>query len=134
VAKLTRLTHKIAIRLHLVAESCTICSSRSRQPVRKLLDTPSQFLCQQVGENSFGSLFMSPLCIRRVKGLDGGDVPRILHISTRYRGMVAFVLQSYFHHRKILQDSFCNGRVRLRVGWKKNLTLLGVETCHLSRS
>jgi len=40
-AKLTRLTHKIAIQLHLVAESCTICSSRSRWPVRKFLDTPS---------------------------------------------------------------------------------------------
>jgi hypothetical protein len=40
-AILTRLTHKIAIQLHLVAESCTICSSRSRRPVRKLLDTPS---------------------------------------------------------------------------------------------
>jgi len=36
-AKLTRLTHKIAIQLHLVAES----SSRSRRPVRKLLDTTS---------------------------------------------------------------------------------------------
>jgi hypothetical protein len=41
VTKLTRLTHKIAIQLHLVAESCTICSSRSRRRVRKLLDTPS---------------------------------------------------------------------------------------------
>jgi hypothetical protein len=40
-AKLTRMTHKIAIQLHLVAEICTICSSRSRRPVRKLLDTPS---------------------------------------------------------------------------------------------
>jgi hypothetical protein len=40
-AKLTRLTHKTAIQLHLVAESCTICSSRSRRPVRKLLVTPS---------------------------------------------------------------------------------------------
>jgi hypothetical protein len=38
--KLTRLTHKIAIQLHLVAERCTICSSRSRWPVRKLLNTP----------------------------------------------------------------------------------------------
>jgi len=28
--KLTTLTHKIAIQLLLVAESCTICSSRSR--------------------------------------------------------------------------------------------------------
>jgi len=41
VAKLTRLPHKIAIQLHLVAESCTICSPLSRQPVLKLLDTPS---------------------------------------------------------------------------------------------
>jgi hypothetical protein len=41
VAKLTRLTHKIVIQLHLVADSCTTCSSRSRQPVRKRLDTPS---------------------------------------------------------------------------------------------
>jgi len=40
-AKLTRLTHKIAVELYLVADSCTICSSRSRRPVRKLLDTPS---------------------------------------------------------------------------------------------
>jgi hypothetical protein len=40
-AKLTRMTYKIAIQLHLVAESCTICCSRSRRPVRKLLDTPS---------------------------------------------------------------------------------------------
>jgi len=35
------MTHKVAIQLHLVADSCTICSSRSRYPVRKLLDTPS---------------------------------------------------------------------------------------------
>jgi hypothetical protein len=41
VAELTRLTHKIAIQLHLVAESCTICGPGSRRPVRKLLDTPS---------------------------------------------------------------------------------------------
>jgi hypothetical protein len=39
--KLTRPAHKIAIQLHLVAQSCTICSSRFRRPVRKLLDTPS---------------------------------------------------------------------------------------------
>jgi len=39
VTKLTKLTHKIGIQLQLVAESCTICSSCSRQPVQKLLDT-----------------------------------------------------------------------------------------------
>jgi hypothetical protein len=44
VAKLTRLTHKIVIPLHLVAESCIICSSCSRQPVWKLLDTPLYYL------------------------------------------------------------------------------------------
>jgi hypothetical protein len=49
-AKLTRLTHKIAIQLRLVAERCNICSSRSRRPVRKLLDTPSYICanCEQV--------------------------------------------------------------------------------------
>jgi hypothetical protein len=44
VAKLTRLTHKIAIQLHLVAESYTICSSHSMQPVQKLSDTSSYVL------------------------------------------------------------------------------------------
>jgi hypothetical protein len=46
MAKLTRLTHKIAIELHLVAESCITCSSRSRWPVRKLLDTPSSLTAE----------------------------------------------------------------------------------------
>jgi len=41
--KLTRLTHKIAIQLHLVAESYIICSSRFRRPVQKHLDTASYF-------------------------------------------------------------------------------------------
>jgi len=40
-AKLTRPTHKTAIQLHPVAESCAICSYCSRWPVRKLLDTAS---------------------------------------------------------------------------------------------
>jgi hypothetical protein len=40
-AKFTRLTHKIVIQLHLVVETCTICSSRSRRQIRKLLDTLS---------------------------------------------------------------------------------------------
>jgi hypothetical protein len=37
-AKLTRLTHEIAI-LHLVEGRCSICSSRSRRPVREVPDT-----------------------------------------------------------------------------------------------
>jgi len=47
--ELTRLTHKIAIQLHLVVESCIIYSFRSRRPVRKLLDTPWY-------------MYISPLC------------------------------------------------------------------------
>jgi hypothetical protein len=35
------LTHKVEIELQLVAESRTICSSRSRRPVRKYLNTPT---------------------------------------------------------------------------------------------
>jgi len=31
----------LPLQLNLAAESCTICSSRSRRPVRKLLDTRS---------------------------------------------------------------------------------------------
>jgi hypothetical protein len=42
-AKFTKLIHKTAIQLHLVAESCNVCSSHSRRPVQKLLDTPSYF-------------------------------------------------------------------------------------------
>jgi hypothetical protein len=38
---LTRLTHKMAIQLNLVAEGCTICSLGSGWQVRKLLDTLS---------------------------------------------------------------------------------------------
>jgi len=44
IAKLTRLIHKIAIQLHLVPESCTICSSLSRWPVQKLLVTPLYYI------------------------------------------------------------------------------------------
>jgi hypothetical protein len=43
-AKLTIVTHKIAIQVNLVTESCTTCSSRSRLPVRKLLDTLSYII------------------------------------------------------------------------------------------
>jgi hypothetical protein len=39
--KFNRPNHKIAIQLHIVAENCTSCSSFSRRPVRKLMDTPS---------------------------------------------------------------------------------------------
>jgi hypothetical protein len=46
--KLTRLTHKLAIQLHLVAEICTICSSRAKRSVRKLVETPSYCKVERV--------------------------------------------------------------------------------------
>jgi hypothetical protein len=46
-AELTRLIHKIEIQLHLVAKNCTICCSRVRRPVRKLLDKPSYALGEE---------------------------------------------------------------------------------------
>jgi hypothetical protein len=59
VAKLTRLTHKIAIKLHLVAESCTICNSRTRRPVRKLLDTLS-YVSNRLNSYGFYFWFVPP--------------------------------------------------------------------------
>jgi hypothetical protein len=56
-AKLTRLTHKIAIKLHLVAERCTICSSPSGRPVRKLLNTLSYENTACVSNNDHSSIW-----------------------------------------------------------------------------
>jgi hypothetical protein len=67
-ATLTRMTHKIAIQLHLVAESCTISSSRSKRPVRKFLDTPSfskQFTVQ---------IFSSQLCFQSITTSDCSEI------------------------------------------------------------
>jgi len=38
------MTHKIAIQLHLVADSCTICRSRSKRLVRKFGYYPRNFM------------------------------------------------------------------------------------------
>jgi len=59
-AKVTRLTHKIAMQLHLVAESCTTCSFPSRRPVRKLLDTPS-YMCNWHHKPVF---YLNYLCMK----------------------------------------------------------------------
>jgi len=62
-ARLTRQTHKIAIQLHLVAESCTMCSSRSRRPVRKLVDTPSYL--QHPLQSVIGNSSYDKFCVNR---------------------------------------------------------------------
>jgi len=55
--KLPILTHKIAIQLHLVAESSTFCSSRSWRPVRILLVTPSYSVTLDLMKVLFVGLF-----------------------------------------------------------------------------
>jgi hypothetical protein len=72
--KLTRMTYKIAIQLHLVAEGCSIWSSRSRRLVRKLLDTPS-YGRQNIILSSF-------ICTRWTTGVLGFD---------SWRGLVIFL-------------------------------------------
>jgi hypothetical protein len=62
-AKLTRLVHKIAIQLLLVAESCTICTSLSRRPVRKLLDTPSWSCVSKIVSQS---KYRAHICLPRI--------------------------------------------------------------------
>jgi len=63
--KLTRMTHKIAIQLQLVAEICTICSSRSRRPVRKLLYTLWYTIWEAIqGQRIFNSKSASQFNIR----------------------------------------------------------------------
>jgi hypothetical protein len=75
VAKLTRMTHKITIQLQLVAESRTICSSRSRRSVRKLLDTPSYNLCSWMSQ-------WNALCI----STSGSGISH--HFSSPYTGIM----------------------------------------------
>jgi hypothetical protein len=71
VAKLTRLTHKIAIQLQLMTESCTICSSRSKRPVRKLLDTPSYEQCNKtVTTNRFSCVIRVDNACRNKRHID----------------------------------------------------------------
>jgi hypothetical protein len=97
-AKVTRLTHKIAIQLHLVAQSCTICSSRSRRPVRKLLDTHSYISSlnsvhpRSVADppstkwhgnavSSFGTDKTSALCVHVTHVVTARIYPRVLCVS-----------------------------------------------------
>jgi hypothetical protein len=91
-AKLTRLTHKIAIQLHLVAESCTISSSRSRRTVRKRLDTPSGF---------FETLSILALVVFRIDCQWTCQTchPALLLRSTRYPGhLFLFSASPCFYH------------------------------------
>jgi hypothetical protein len=87
-SELTRLTHKIAILLHLVAESYKICSSHFRRPVRKLLrEFENRILVrtfEPMGEEGrgiwrklyneeFPNLYFSPHIIREIPRVVTGE-------------------------------------------------------------
>jgi len=67
VTKLTRLTHIMAIQPHLVTQNCTICSSRSRRSVRKLLDTPSYIASVTSNLKSY-TLVISVIIMTLIRG------------------------------------------------------------------
>jgi hypothetical protein len=99
-AKLVRLTHKIAIQLHLVVENCTIFSSRSRRPVRKLLDTPSYvrvFLCCAVpcsGGLVIGRSLIQEALPKCLKVLIASDL--ILYLN-RPEGLIREIKNKWFY-------------------------------------
>jgi len=81
--KLTELTQKIATRLNLVAESCPIWSSRSRRPVRKLLDTLSH-------SRGYRIVLQLSLCLTMHHAMkmyrgSGGMAPGIFYFGTKWK-------------------------------------------------
>jgi hypothetical protein len=101
-AKLTRLTHKTAIQLYLVAESFTICSSRSRRPVRKILGTHSyarmirwlRTWCFMLSQISWS---LCVFCLTQV----------IIFGSFRLKNILQLSLQGWKKHSVSLKISSC---------------------------
>jgi hypothetical protein len=117
-AKLTRLTHKIAIHLHLVAESYTICSFRSRRSVRKLLDIPSYF---KPNCDSYLPYPPSSLVIHNRPGVArfNADGPKFVVILTNWSvkefarfQIERFWIRQFTWSRSVLDILFCQGNAR----------------------
>jgi hypothetical protein len=94
-AELTRLTHKIEIKLYLVPESCSICSSRSRRPVRKLLDTPSY-----VGWCAIFVIYLIHTTFRELamRPSSGGWLSFDVVVATGFETGILKALNSYGNH------------------------------------
>jgi hypothetical protein len=78
----TRGSHKIAIQLYLLAESCIICSSRSRRPVRKFSDT-SSYTSSYLGHKS--TVLTSTFCALQVPRSEHWDsnITQTEHLAHR---------------------------------------------------
>jgi hypothetical protein len=78
-AKLTRLTHKKALQLHLMAENRTTCSSCARRPVHKLLVTTARTrACVRACVHTKSLYFSCALFSYFI----GSDVHYLLYISS----------------------------------------------------
>jgi hypothetical protein len=99
-AKHNRLTRKIAIQLHVVAEGCTICSSRSRRPVRKLWDTPS-YRCLFIKKVKMIKLFLflTKYYAMETDWVSGDIAPCILNFGTRRTWVVSFTPRPLYNTR-----------------------------------
>jgi hypothetical protein len=89
--KRTRLTQKLAIQLHIVVETCTICSLRSRPPVRKLLNTPSYVNTIFIQDFYITSLDGKRIQGQKVNKEDSWVINGLKPVSDRY------------HHRNLNQ-------------------------------
>jgi hypothetical protein len=116
-AKLTRLTHKIAIQLHLVAESCNICSSRSRRPVRKFLDTlpynsDREIQVSDAARYFRGRFFLAHLLLTR--NVPGSNLGPVASYSKPFHGLPqhleenAWIMPFFFKKKKRHLQSFAD--------------------------
>jgi hypothetical protein len=109
-AKLTRLTHKIVIQVHLVAENCIICISCSRQPVRKRLDTRSYQRLVDILNRSHNATikkFLEPTC--EVRLMVSLAVPRIRTVTSFFEHTCWLIFGSW-RSRLITKTNFCPQR------------------------
>jgi hypothetical protein len=113
-ARLTRLTHKVAMKLHLLSESYLIYSSRSRWSVRKLLDTLYALGNAEVGPKYWPHSKCKVVRVlnkvpchedtlhlikhHAMKTYGGVEVylPCILNLGTRWRWVVSFTLRPLY--------------------------------------
>jgi hypothetical protein len=156
-AKLTRLTHKIAIQLHLVAVSCIICSSRSRLPVRKRLGTPSYTIVNSIYAGLRCNLRQSYCWYKRsiecttyifhasglycavkpwiyvvVHRCFGG--PRCLHIKGEYRDHKVFQNSSVLHTTNYTASQPRWLRLKYSSPWKLQMLRLPRDPCVLCQN
>jgi hypothetical protein len=113
--KLTRLAHKIPIQLQVVAESCTICSSRSRWQVRKLMDTPSylKFLSKCSGQ--FWSL-STPHLYMKFNSNYYHNSQNWLHLHSLVRNIKYRYLKLFTKYKNNLFPSFVD-QLRQQILW-----------------